>query len=79
MDKKKPWGGYLWPVMTVLLLIPPLYIFRDEESTLHTVFRVVWVLLLVLSLGEIGRALYRNVRGRPVSPAPSGRAPGDDL
>ena len=55
--RKGPWGGYFWPTMTALMVIAPLYHFRDEDSTLHIAFRVAWLVLLVLCLVEIGRDL----------------------
>ena len=81
MDKKERSGGYRWPTITTLLVIVPLYLFRDEESILHVVLRVAWLVLLILSLVEIGRNLYRDLRGGPVSAARSGgtRPPAGDM
>ena len=75
MDEKGRWGGYFWPATTMLLVVPPLYNFRDEESILHILFRVAWSVLVILSLVELGRHLYRDLRGRRVSEAGPGRTP----
>jgi hypothetical protein len=74
MDKKWRWAGYFWPATTALLVVGPIYNFRDEGSVLHLVLRVAWLVLLILSLSEIGRHLYRDLRGRRASGARSGAA-----
>lgn len=53
--------------MTALMVIAPLYHFRDEDSTLHIALRVAWLVLLVLCLVQIGRELYGDLRGRRAS------------
>jgi len=53
--------------MTALMVIAPLYFFREEDSTLHIALRVAWLVLLVLSLVEIGRDLYGDLLGRRAS------------
>lgn len=79
MDSKGRPSGYFWPAITAVLVSVPLYQFQGEESTLHTIFRVAWLLLLALSLIEIGRNLYRDLRGRRVPAARSGTRPPDGL
>jgi hypothetical protein len=68
MSRRTPWGGYYGPVVTVVLVAVPLYMFRNEESLLHVIFRVAWSVLLILSLVEIGRNLHRDLRGRREGP-----------
>lgn len=67
VDKGKRGGGYFWPAITAILVITPLYTFRHEGSTLHVVLRVIWSVVLILSLIEISRTLYKDHRGRRVS------------
>ena len=79
MDSRARLSGYFWPAITAVLVSVPLYLFRGEESVLHTIFRVAWLLVLVLGLVEIGRNLYRALRGRRVPAGPSGTRPPDGL
>jgi hypothetical protein len=79
MDSRARLSGYFWPAITAVLVSVPLYLFRGEESVLHTIFRVAWLLVLVLGLVEIGRNLYRDLRGRRVPAGPSGTRPPDGL
>lgn len=79
MDSKRRSSKYFWPAITVVLVSVPLYLFRAEESVIHTILRVAWLLLLVLSLVEIGRNLYRDIRGQRVPAAGSGTRPPDGL
>ena len=67
MDKWKRGRGYYWPVVTAILVIVPLYTFMHEGSILHLVLRAIWSVLLILSLIEISRMLYRDRRSRRVS------------
>ena len=70
-------GRYLWPAMIAVLVGVPLIQFRNEQSTTHTIFRVAWLLLLLLSLLEIGRNLYQDRRGpRLPAASPGTRPPG---
>jgi hypothetical protein len=71
MRDKERAARYRWPAFTTLLVVVPLAHFRDEESTLHIVLRVAWLVLLILSLVEMGRHLYGDLRGRQVSAARS--------
>jgi hypothetical protein len=64
MSRRTRWGGYYWPVVTVILVAVPLYGFRNEESLLHLMFRVAWAVVLFLSLVEIGRNLHEDLRDR---------------
>ena len=81
MDKQEGSRGYFWPAVIALLTIIPLYQFRDEASMLHLVFRVVWSVVLIWSLVDIGRKLLRDLRSRRVSAARSERTrpPGEEL
>ena len=73
MEKKGPLGGYFWPALTAWLVVVPLYLFRDESSILHTAFRGAFAVVLILSLLEIGRHLYRDLRGRRMPATNPGR------
>lgn len=64
MSRRTHSDAYYWPVVTVILVALPLYTFRDEESLLHQVFRVLWSVVLILSLVEIGRNLHKDLRDR---------------
>lgn len=74
MEKKGPLGGYFWPVITAWLVAVPLYLFRDESSILHVTFRGACAVVLILSLVEISRNLYKDLRGQRVPTPDSGRS-----
>mgnify|MGYP001236581341 CR=1 FL=1 len=56
-------GRCFWPAIIAVLLSVPLIQFRNEQSIAHTIFRVAWLVLLLISLLEIGRRLYQDLRG----------------
>lgn len=64
MNGRSRSGDYYWPVITVILVAFPLYGFRNEGSTVHFVFRVVWSIVLLVSLIAIGQKLHRDLRHR---------------
>ena len=68
---------YLWPTIIAVSVSVPLIQFRNEQSIMHTIFRVAWLLLLLLSLLEIGRNLYQDLRGPRLPTASRGTRPPD--
>ena len=71
MNLRSRSGEYYWPVITVMLVAFPLYKFRNEGSTVHVVFRLVWSIVLLVSLITIDRKLHKDLRHRRRSAAQS--------
>lgn len=70
-------GRYFWPAVIAVLVSVPLLQFRNEQSMTHTIFRVAWWGLLLLSVLEIGRNLCQDVRGPRLPTASPGTGPPD--
>ena len=64
MERQKLTRRLYWPALAIIFAIYPLYLFREEESTLYVVFRVAWVAVIIFSLFEIGRIVFRDLHGR---------------
>jgi hypothetical protein len=77
MNVRSRSSDYYWPVITAILVAFPLYEFRNEGSTVHFVFRVVWSIVLLVSLITIGRQLHRDLRHqrRPVAQSSGSQQP----
>jgi hypothetical protein len=70
-------GRYFWLAITAVVVSVPLTQFRHEQLSTHTIFRVAWLLLLLLSLLELGRNLYQELRRPRLNTASPGTRPPD--